>query len=571
MKKNLLSLAVAASSAALAVAAVAQDDAAYINSQGTGEALVYPLYSAQNGNDTYIHVVNTTSDYKAVKIRMIEGENSVEVLDFNLYMSPEDHFAFAITADGEGAKLVTTDNSCTVPIIPEAGTTADGKTIREVAFRDFLYADDYEDDDPDTAADESFDNTGEDREQVGYVEVIEMGQIDPTADIEVDPGSTDPNYVPKRVAAAIKHGADGVPADCSIPVKGWSVLSGTAGAWLADCTDANNECTGTGDAEFYTAWDGGGLYGFATVINVSEGTAFGEDAVAIEQLVDPVGNSGSELHYEPGSTKPDFNDEAINDEVLVAQADSGAPMLISYGALDPNFYPVSALFMSTEVMNDYIIDPAIAAQTDWVLNFPTKTFHLSGNAADDEGLGVYNPFEVPWNKKTACEPSRMKPWDREEAFVPLGSGAPDFSPAPEEQVGRDDLLLCYEVTVLQFGDESVTNNDSTVTGVGALLGDYVDGWARIDLGPGAGPDGYYLGAYTYETTPVKKYFTFTRDLTSSGSGEVLLGLPVTGFAAVEYTNGNLGGTVANYAFSTEHKTNVVESSSCYYPGAGCED
>ena len=115
MKKNLLSAAVAATSVVVASSAVGQ---AYINDRLTGEALVYPIYSAQNGNDTYIHVVNTTGDYKAVKVRMIEGENSQEVLDFNLYMSPKDHFAFAITADGEGAKLKTTDNSCTVPIIP---------------------------------------------------------------------------------------------------------------------------------------------------------------------------------------------------------------------------------------------------------------------------------------------------------------------------------------------------------------------------------------------------------------------------------------------------------------------
>lgn len=573
MKKNLLSLAVAASSAAVAVGAVAQmDDAAYINSQGTGEALVYPLFSAQNGNDTYIHVVNTTDQYKAVKIRMIEGENSVEVLDFNLYMSPEDHFAFAITADGEGAKLVTTDNSCTVPRIPEAGTTADGKTIREVAFRDFLYAGDKADDDPDTAADESFDNTGEGREQIGYVEVIEMGQIDPNSLPLVDKNPKVADRI--NVAAAIKHGPDGVPADCGIPVFGWSVTQGVAGTWLTECDDGTGACAETGDSEFFTGWDGGGLYGFATVINVSEGTAFGEDAVAIEQLVDPVGNSGSQLHYEPGSTKPDFNDDAVNDEALVSAADSGAPNMVTYDAADdPAFFTVSALFMATEVMNDYIIDPAIAAQTDWVLTFPTKTFHLSGNADDNEGLGVWNPFEVPWNGRTACEPSRMRPWDREEAYIPPGSGEPDFSPAPEEQVDRDDLLLCYETTVLQFGDESVTNNDSTVTGVGALLGDYVDGWARIDLGPGPAPDGYYKGAYVYDaTTTPKSTFTFTRDLTSSADGSSLLGLPVTGFAAVEYTNGNLGGTVANYAFTTEHKTSLAESGACYYPAStACEE
>ena len=80
----------------------------YINSEGTGEALVFPFYSAQNGNDTSIHIVNTTADFKAVKVRMLEGTESLETLGFNLYMSPQDHFSFAITADGEVLSLLPT-------------------------------------------------------------------------------------------------------------------------------------------------------------------------------------------------------------------------------------------------------------------------------------------------------------------------------------------------------------------------------------------------------------------------------------------------------------------------------
>ena len=532
MKKNLLSAAVAATSVVVASSAVGQ---AYINDRLTGEALVYPIYSAQNGNDTYIHVVNTTGDYKAVKVRMIEGENSQEVLDFNLYMSPKDHFAFAITADGEGAKLKTTDNSCTVPIIPEAGTTADGKTVREVSFRNFLYAKDK-------------DNAGEDREQLGYVEVIEMGQIDPKATATVDPkGKT-------NVAAAIKHGATGVPADCSIPVAGWSVISGASGKWLAECGAG---CAAQGTSEFVANWNGGGLYGIGTVINVSEGTSFGEDAVAIEQMV-TTNAAGSALHYEPGSTKPDFNDASVSSSALVSVAGSGAPQQITFAADDQKFKTVSALFMADQVMNDYIIDPAISAQTDWVLTFPTKTFHINGKAGaeDNESKNVYNPFELPWDGKGACEPSTMSVYDREEAYVPPGGDEPDFSPAPPEQVQTTDLVLCYEVTVLQFGEKSTTNNDSTVTGVGSLLGSYVDGWATLDLGPSAAYNGKYASA-TDKDGKATAYYDFERTL--SGTNMALEGLPVTGMAAIEYTNGSIGGVAANYAFSSEHKTSVSTS------------
>ena len=69
-----------------------------------------------------MNFANSTDGYKAVKVRIVEAQNSQEVLDFNLYLSPQDHFSFAITATEEGgAKLITADNSCTVPAIPADG------------------------------------------------------------------------------------------------------------------------------------------------------------------------------------------------------------------------------------------------------------------------------------------------------------------------------------------------------------------------------------------------------------------------------------------------------------------
>lgn len=548
MKKNLLSAAVATGSVVLAQAALAQTEA-YINTGGTGEALIYPLYTAQNGNDTYIHVVNTTGDAKAVKVRIIEAENSVETLDFNLYLSAEDHFAFAITADGDGAKLVTTDNSCTVPIIPEAGTTADGKTIREVSFRDFGWEDDSEKDDPETDADESFDNTGEGREQVGYVEVIEMGQLDASSDALVDE-RTGTGITNINVAAAVTHGADGVPANCDIPVAGWSSVGASEGQWVED---VGSSATNVATSEFQATWNGGGLYGIGTIINVAEGTSFGEDAVAIAQLMTPnlvagtdnvaagsPANDGGAGHYAPGSTKPDFNDTSVNDTALVSSNAGGGGQVMTFdGAAAAKFRTVSSLLMVDEVMNDYVIDPALSAQTDWVLTMPTKHFHINADP-------IIEPFNVAWNGQNACEPSKLLAWDREEANPAPLIGTPDFSPKPEVDPENDDLLLCYEMTVLQFGDESVTNNDSTATGVGALLSDYTDGWAKLTVGPNA----------TYGKV-AKVAYDFQRTLTSAN--DIQLGLPITGFAAIEYTNGNMGGVVANYAFSTEHKTNTTIS------------
>src|SRR5690606_11158429 len=132
MKKNILSLAVAA--ALTGVVAGSAQAAMHINDKGMGEALVYPFFSTQGGNDTYVHVVNTTGYTKAVKVRFIEARNSREVLDFNLYLSPEDEWAGAIvaTADG-GAMIQTVDTSCTVP---ELGTSGGGHTGSQETLAD---------------------------------------------------------------------------------------------------------------------------------------------------------------------------------------------------------------------------------------------------------------------------------------------------------------------------------------------------------------------------------------------------------------------------------------------------
>jgi len=328
MKKSILSLAVAASVSTTAMAQM------HINHNGLGEALVFPLYTAQNGNDTYIAIANTTSDAKAVKIRILEAENSVEVLDFNLYMSPEDHFSFAITANEEGgASLVTADNSCTVPAI-----------TGPIPFRGLKFAADKGDDIASTTdKDESFDNTSIARTQIGHIEVIEMGQIDETS----------------VVYDATLHDETGTPENCGAHTALWTsrgsntpATDTVTGGWLADPT-----------LGFQSTWNGGGLYGYGQVINVAEGTAFGYDAVAIADMAGDA-TSGAAMHYAPGNIQPNFDDAAITNDVMT-EGFTGT-------VTGPEVLAVAALFQTSELENDYVIDPDINALTDWVVTAPTK-------------------------------------------------------------------------------------------------------------------------------------------------------------------------------------------------------
>ena len=540
MKKKALPLAV---SAAAAVTMSAAHAAMYVNERGTGEALIYPYFSAENGNTTNVNIVNTTGAHKAVKVRILEGENSQEVLDFNLYLSPEDHFSFAISADSAtgGGQLTTGDNSCTVPAITGA-----------VPFREYLYAaDKAADDATTTTVNEAYDNTSITRTASGYIEVIEMGQIDSSltaAQAVVGPALDavmDPDY-DLTVAQAMTHGADGVPANCQMLVDAWSTFGGatlTRGQWNADAQNGNK-----GTSEFTAAWNGGGLYGYATIINVPDGSAIGYDAVAIDDLVDADGNgiTGAAMHYASATQDPRFTDAAIdNESIVVVNGVSSTLSFAAYGGVD-GLQALNSTIMATSVQNDYVTDSTIGAETDWVLTFPTKTFHVTPDPAVE-------PFNYRWNGQTACEPSSLASVDREESTPPptvVNGGGVDFSPAPPSTPGtppgNDDVNLCYEASIVQFGGtgSSAVETDSLAIGVSALL-DASDGWATLSFDPAA-------------TTTVEPG---TRTITGAGANNTsttMTGLPVVGFAVQKYVN-NTVGAGANYAMATEHKTTIVTS------------
>lgn len=546
MKKKVLPLAVGTATAVVMSAANA---AMYVNDKGMGETLIFPFFSAENGNSTNVNIANTTTGTKAVKVRILEAQNSREVLDFNLYLSPKDHFSFGVMADAAdgGGMMMTNDNSCTVPAIP-----ADG-----VKFRDFLYnpADSAEDD-ADTDTDESYDNTSITRTAVGYIEVIEMGQVDPDATAVLDTATEGAI----NAAAAIKHDSDGVPANCALLVDAWSTASdGTAGQWLSEATAGT-----VGTSEMMTAWAGGGLYGYASVVNVDAGTSFGYDAIAIADHVG-AGATGSAMHYEPGDIDPAFTDTAFDTSAIVNSGGVATTVAFTaggtYSAAVARVQALNATMMATAVHNDYVTDSGLAATTDWLLTFPTKAFHVNGTEPIE-------PFSELWTGQSACEYAAMDMIDREESTAPPPpsvdqSGGPDFSPKPPpgpapSGPANGDLQLCYESTVVQFAGESAIGTDSVAVGVNAFL-DASDGWGTISFAPadlfGGGTDLSLCGQDGDVLTTADQTDPCDRQI--HGDASTMTGLPVVGFAVQKYVNGDLGsGVLANYAMSTVHKTTI---------------
>src|SRR6266508_3184561 len=96
-------------------------DAVNVNPNGLGQVLIYPYYTvnsdaAGNTYNSLMSVVNTTDSAKAVKVRFLEGKNSREVLDFNLFLSKFDVWTAAVLPSASGgAKVITADTSCPIP------------------------------------------------------------------------------------------------------------------------------------------------------------------------------------------------------------------------------------------------------------------------------------------------------------------------------------------------------------------------------------------------------------------------------------------------------------------------
>ncbi len=216
---------------ALGATGVAQ--AVSVNHDGLGQALIYPYYTVRSVNpdpvitgapdfayNSLLSVVNSTASAKAVKVRFLEGRNSREVLDFNLYLSAKDVWTAAIIPTTDGAAIFTDDKSCTNPRVSSS-------SLIPTPFVNFGY----------TGSNDDKAGTTLDRTREGYVEIIEMGNvIGPTA-------------------VAVTH-VSGVPPAwpaCSLPTASADTIAGT-----------------------------GGLFGSMTLINVLRGEDFGIDPVALD-------------------------------------------------------------------------------------------------------------------------------------------------------------------------------------------------------------------------------------------------------------------------------------------------
>lgn len=492
MRKNSLATAIFAGVAGVAgMAGLAQ--AVNLNPDGLGQVLIYPYYTVNGGNSTLISVVNTTDKVKAVKVRFLESWNSAEVYDFNLYLSPFDVWTTNVSAAGSDpeapAKPVTTDKSCTVPnVLPG--------TFLTHQFVDWDF--------------DALFWKGEARTRQGYVEIIEMGNID-------DSTTLGANYA----LAATHLNNSGVPG-----TDDWNCAD-LEDAWAGGMWDANPDAVMLPPS--------GGLFGSGTIINVERGRALSYNAIAIDSFFDI---SGSTLHTNPGSVFPDLG-FAQN-----AAAGGGAiARIFSNGAFHNITYPsgldaVAAVLMSRFIYNEYNIEAGTNSASEWVITFPTKRNYVYFGAANPIGSNntAMQPFvrNFPvWFAGTddqamaealgyrgSCHSYQFDYWDREERKVTR-----ELVPSPPPPT--PGFSLCSEANVLAFGQTISATSATRILGAASTFGGsglsgfaYEAGWARLGLD---------------QTAPGFQYY-----LPRAIDNQVMIGQPVVGFWASEAVNDNVG-------------------------------
>ncbi|HEX5124976.1 MAG TPA: hypothetical protein VFV97_17155 [Rhodanobacteraceae bacterium] len=510
--------------AAAVAAAAPAAHAMSVDPHGTGQVLVFPYYTANGGNDTLIAIANTTGHAKAVKVRFHEGYDGRGVLDLDVYIAPHAEWAASVTSGGDAtavARLLTSSEACTVPALTGLPSGA-----RSIDFSAAAFAGD----DTYTGPTGNSDGgpTTPDRTREGHFDVFEMGEVTGNA-----------------------HGSlDAITAsNCGALVSAWS----PSGYWTAD-----------GNADLSPP--AGGLYGTEYVVDVARGTLFSADAVAIDGFRD------APLHTAPGAASPDLDSASAGADGRYAALviANGKPLQLEYAnAIDAT----SALFMTDMLRGDFIRDPGLGADTDWIVTAPTKRFYVDPAIT---GAHAAAPFENgfmqsyrggemtdtsgnvlrQWGSSYpyACATVGAVAYGRDGAAMPVGvendGGPVNGGPSPNSSYS---LTPCLETSVLTFETRvDALFGEIPESAIGSKLTDATDPTgdsamlfsAGVDLLPPEGTLGIDL-VHGLDGVAVAAHA-----LPAATNGDVLKGLPVVAFAATTFVNGNVSaGVLANYGAS----------------------
>lgn len=121
--------------------------AVHLSNDGIGQVAIVPFYSVANGLETHLKVINTSDQYKAVRVNVRTADLSAHpVYSLNVYLSPRDTWRLAMGQRNDFIGAITADQTCTMGLTNPADQAID--------WSEYIW-------------------------QTGFMEVIEMGDFDP--------------------------------------------------------------------------------------------------------------------------------------------------------------------------------------------------------------------------------------------------------------------------------------------------------------------------------------------------------------------------------------------------------
>ena len=390
--------------------------APHVSNSGLGQALIYPYYSVREGTQTTINVFNTSNTHAvAVKVRFREHQNSRDVLDFNLVLSPNDKWFANLNATAAGGvQLTTSDKSCTVP-----------ESINGQQFLDDAYTF--------TAFRDSGAQTLG-RLQEGYAEIIPMAWSNVT---------TNATY-----AGALHSQTTGIPGSCAAVTTAFTPTT-TWDTVLAPLAVGDGAPAISSDDDWVAIPAGSNpLFGETFVKN--DGVGGGSNAIAIADWMAGVKLTTAQAF-------PYFLEPTLATSAGVWNT--------------ANIAATNDALMAGTIINEWAANPVNNAEVDWAVTFPTKSFHVDiANANIQAGSSRYRttgpdgtgaatglaPFSNAFANGRSDVAFGAAGYNNEEGEAADGPG-PGVQISPGTFNNPDVASLRYESNVISFGAGTVLN------------------------------------------------------------------------------------------------------------------
>ncbi|SFE13190.1 surface layer protein NpdA [Paracidovorax konjaci] len=455
----------------------------------TGHALMVPYFTAQNGQMSVLHLVNTDFENgKAVKVRFRGANNGDSLLSVHVLLSPGDVWTGAVTAGPGGiAQLTTSDNTCTLPQLAHG--------VPQPFSTDRL--------DPAWTSEVTAANTRE-----GSIEAIVMADVPSAAVYGTDGASR------SSLFTSIQQVKGVAPCSSSPAALNAALLEDTSTELIA-ARQGFATPTGQVAATWY-------------VIDVPGSTTFSGTATAI-QAINSAGlpARGNFMVFPPTDADVPQPERFTSDPLLVSgglaarnkdilgntsMPTTAAVIKARFNDLPdlstPIYLPgtaasarvaagdLSRLLSVREFKNQYVLDSSISARTDWVVATPTKRYSVARDyrQTDRSNQGVYSvvppvgggeQYFHSGNTETGqsvCSTSgtwTLRIADRDAAVV---SSQTPLDPSAKHE-------SCGAVSVLSFGGAGAdvpSALSSSVNRRALYLGAFPNGWANLQVPDGRG-------------------------------------------------------------------------------------